>query len=82
MDKAPSVEACCQAIRLESDLAQFQGVCLSKFGQEFVAPVVNILLLNISPAVNGSIRSKRKRSCLDPAHRAEVTQHIFHGFGA
>lgn len=35
-----------------------------------------------SSAVKGSIRSKRKRCCLDHAFRTEATQHIFHGFGA
>ncbi len=32
--------------------------------------------------LKGSIRSKRKRCCLDPAFRTEVTRNIFHGFGA
>ena len=38
-------------------------------------------VLKSSP-VKGSVRSKRKRCALDPAFRAEVTQRIFHGFGA
>ena len=32
--------------------------------------------------VKGSIRSQRKRCCLDSAYRTETTRHIFHGFGA
>jgi predicted transposase YbfD/YdcC len=38
-------------------------------------------VLKSSP-VKCSIRSKRKRCCLDPAFGTEATQHIFHGFGA
>jgi hypothetical protein len=38
-------------------------------------------VLKIS-AVKGSIRSKRRRCALDPSFRTEVTNHIFHGFGA
>ncbi len=38
-------------------------------------------VLKSSP-LKGSIRSQRKRCCLDPAFRTAATQHIFHGFGA
>ncbi len=42
---------------------------------------ISTKVLKSSP-LKGSIRSKRKRCCLDPAFRTEVTHNIFHGFGA
>jgi predicted transposase YbfD/YdcC len=42
---------------------------------------MSVKVLKSSP-LKGSVRSKRKRSALDPAFRTEIARPIFHGFGA